>query len=87
VLLAYQNFNDALTAYEAAEAQLQAAEVAQSLEQERYTLGISDIVALTQAVQAYTRAQGDFESAKYTLMFQKLLINYATGTLKYEDIP
>ena len=87
ILLAYQNLGDAHAGYEAAEAQLEAARVSNALERERYTLGISDIVALTQANQVLTRAEADMESARYTLMFRKLLINYATGTLKFEDIP
>jgi len=87
VIRAYENYKDARSNYEAATAQLKAAEISYNLEKERYSLGISDIVALTLATQNYTRAQLDFESSKYTLMFQKLLINYATGTLKFEDIP
>lgn len=87
VLLAYQNVQDAQTSFEAATAQLEAAKTSYDLENERYALGISDIVALTQSAQAFTRAEGDHASALYTLMFQKLLINYATGTLKFEDIP
>ncbi|NBP69909.1 MAG: TolC family protein [Cytophagia bacterium] len=87
VMLAYQNYRDARSSYEATNAQLKAAELSYNFEKERYGLGISDIVALTQATQNYTRAQADFESARYTLMFQKILINYATGTLKFEDIP
>lgn len=87
ILLAYQNLRDAQVAYEAAESQLEAAEISTELERERYRLGISDIVALTQANQLLTRAEADFESARYTLMFQKLAINYATGTLSFEDIP
>lgn len=87
VIRAHQNFVDARSNFEATSAQLKAAETSYSLEKERYALGISDIVALTQATQNYTRAQADYESAKYTLMFQKLLVSYATGTLKFEDIP
>lgn len=87
ILLAYQNLRDAEAAYEAAQSQLEAAQTSNSLERERYLLGISDIVALTQANQLLTRAEADMESARYTLMFQKLHINYATGTLKFEDIP
>jgi len=87
VLRAYQNYRDARSNYDAASAQLKAAQLSQELEQERYRLGISDIVALTQANQNYVRAQGDFVSARYTLMFQKLLIGYAEGTLNFEDIP
>lgn len=87
VLRAYQNYRDARTSFESASSQLRSAELSYQLEQERYRLGISDIVALTQANQNFTQAQSDFQSAKYTLMFQKLLINYAAGTLKFEDIP
>lgn len=87
VILAYQNYKDAKANYEAANAQLKAAEISYNFEKERYALGISDIVALTLAAQNFTRAQADFESSRYTLMFQKILINYATGTLRFEDIP
>jgi outer membrane protein len=87
VLLAYQNFKDAQAAFGAASAQLDAATKSNALEKERYALGISDIVALTTSNQTLTRAQSDYANARYTLMFQQLLINYATGTLKFEDIP
>jgi len=87
VLLAYQNLKDAQATLEAANSQYEAAEVSYGLEKERYDLGISDIVALTQAAQSYTKAQGDLASARYTLLFQQLLVNYATGVLQAEDIP
>ncbi|MDL5047925.1 TolC family protein [Oscillatoria amoena NRMC-F 0135] len=84
---AYQNYYDVRANYEVTSAQLKAAELTFGLEQERYNLGITDIVSLTQANQNYTRAEADYASAKYTLLFQKILINYAIGTLKFEDIP
>ncbi len=87
VLLAYQNLQDAKAGFDAASAQLAAAETSNALEKERYALGISDIVALTQSNQTLTRARQDYENARYTLMFQDLLINYATGTLNFENIP
>jgi outer membrane protein len=87
VLRTYQNYQDAKTNYEATLSQLKAAEISYSLEKERYALGISDIVALTLATQNYTRAESDFASSKYTLMFQRILIDYASGTLQFEDIP
>jgi outer membrane protein len=87
VISAYQNFNDAKANYDASAAQLRAAELTYKTEKERYDLGISNMVQLTTTNQAYVKAKGDFQSAKFTLMFQKLLINYATGTLKIEDIP
>jgi outer membrane protein len=87
VLRAFQNFSDAKTAYAASESQLRSAELAYKMEKERYDLGISDITQLTITNQAYIKAQGDFQNSKFTLMFQRLLINYAIGTLKFEDIP
>jgi outer membrane protein len=87
VIRAYQNFNDTKTAYAASNAQLKAAELTYKMEKERYDLGISTMVQLTTTNQAYIKAQGDLQSAKYNLMFQRLLIAYATGTLKIEDIP
>lgn len=87
VLIAYQNYQDAQANLSSAEAQLRAGELSYKMEKERYDLGISNIVQLTTAQQSYVKAQSDFASAQFTLMFQKLLINYATGTLQEEDIP
>lgn len=87
VMIAHQNYADARINFEAANAQLRAAEVVYNFEKERFSLGISDVVAVTLATQNYTRAQADFASSKYTLMFQRLLLNHATGTLRFEDIP
>ncbi len=87
VLLAHQNLQDAQAAFEAAKAQLEAAETSNGLEKERYALGISDIVAITQSNQTLVRARSDYENARYTLMFQDMLIDYAVGTLNFEDIP
>lgn len=87
VLRAFQNYQDARTNFEASASQLKSAEVAYLLEKERYDLGISDIVTLSLSIQDYTSAQADYAGSKYTLMFQRILINYANGTLKFEDIP
>ena len=87
VISAYQNFNDAKANFSASSSQLRAAELTYKTEKERYDLGISSMVQLTTTNQDYIKAKGDYQSAKYVLMFQKLLINHATGTLKIEDIP
>lgn len=87
VLRSYQNFRDAKTNYAAAESQLRAAKLSYQMEKERYDLGVSNIVQFTTANQSYVKAQGDFQNARYTLMFQRLLISHAMGTLKEEDIP
>ena len=87
VLRAYQNFRDAIANYEAADAQLRAADLSYKTEKERYDLGISDIVQLAVVNQTYIKAQGDYQSSLYTLMFQRLMVSHALGTLKVEDIP
>jgi len=87
ILRQYQNFNDAKTGYVASQAQLRAAELTYKTEKERYDLGISNIVQLSIVNQTYVRAQGDFKSSQYNLMFQKILLSYAMGTLQFEDIP
>ncbi|MBX2896125.1 MAG: TolC family protein [Cyclobacteriaceae bacterium] len=87
VLIVYQNYEDAKASFASAQAQLKSGELSYKMEKERYDLGISNIVQLTTAQQSYVKAQSDFASAQFTLMFQKLLINYATGTLQEEDIP
>jgi len=87
VLRAYQNYQDAVQAYEASKAQLEAAKLSYNLEEERYNLGISDLVQFTQANQALIGAQADMAQSTYTLLFQNILLQYATGTLKVEDIP
>ena len=87
VMQAYQNFEDAKTNYLAAQAQLKAAELTYKTQKERYELGISNIVEMNTTNQAFIQAQGDYQSALFTLMFQRLLIDYAVGTLTFEDIP
>lgn len=84
---AYQNFNDAKTAYISAQAGVRAAELSYQTEKERYDLGASNIVQLATVNSAYVRAQGDYATATFTLMFQRVLMAYAEGTLKFEDIP
>lgn len=84
---AYQTFNDAKTAYVSAQAGMKASELAYQTEKERYDLGASNIVQLATINQAYVRAQGDFAQATFNVMFQRVLMAYAEGTLKFEDIP
>ncbi len=87
VLRAYQSFQDAVLNYKAAQAQLDAGEISFDLEKERFELGVSDLVAYTQANQNYRNAQATFAQAKYTLLFQDILLQYSVGTLQIEDVP
>lgn len=87
VLLAYQNLRDAVTSYNASQSQLESAKLTYELETDRYNLSASDLVQYTQATQDYVRAQGDLARDTYTLLFQDILLNYALGTLTFEDLP
>lgn len=63
------------------EKQLEAAEQALAAEQERYNVGASTLVELTQARAAYVNAAGNRATAKFSFLFRKRLIDYYIGAL------
>jgi outer membrane protein len=86
VIRAYQNFELYKRTYAVSKAQLASAEVAFNLETERYNLGVTNYVDYIQANRIFVQAQTDMASAEYRFLFQKILLDYAVGTLKPEDI-
>jgi outer membrane protein len=84
---AHNNYQAAIQAYRASQAQFQAGELALKTQQESFLLGVSDQVALAQANQIYVQAASSKAQAEVTLVFQNVLLNYALGTLKFDDIP
>lgn len=66
--------------------QLEAAQKAFQLESERYNLGVTNFVDYTNANRALVQAQTDKAQAEYILVFQKIVLDYAVGTLQPEDI-
>ncbi|MBK5277757.1 MAG: TolC family protein [Bacteroidia bacterium] len=86
VVRAYENFNLFKRAYTVSVAQLTAAEMAFSLESERYNLGVTNLIDYIQANRILVQAQTDLAQAEYRLLFQKILLDYATGILKPEDL-
>jgi outer membrane protein len=86
VLRAHQNFKLVKRTYIVSQSQLQAAETAFSLETERYNLGVTNFVDFINANRVLVQAQTDKAQAEYRLLFQKVLLDYAVGTLKVEDI-
>jgi outer membrane protein len=86
VLRAAKNFELGRKSYTVSIAQLEAAEMAFQLESERYTLGITNFVDYAQANRILIQAQTDKSQAEFRLIFQKVLLEYATGTLKIEGI-
>jgi len=87
VLRAFENFQSVKKIYAATVSGLEASQIAYNLEQERFNLGITSFVDLANANRTYIQAQTDMAQAKYRFLFQKVLMDYATGTLKIEDLP
>lgn len=85
VIRTIRNFEGAKKQYAITVDQLKSAEVALQLETERYNLGITNFVDFVNANRAYVQAEADKARAEYNLVFQKLLLEYAVGTLKAED--
>ncbi len=63
------------------EIQLQSAEQALQAEQERYNVGASTLVELSQARANYVRSLSDRSNARFNFLFRKRLIEYYTGVL------
>ncbi len=87
VLRAYENFRSVKKAYSSGLTGLEASEMAFNLEQERFNLGITSFVDFANANRTFIQAQTDMAQAKYRFIFQKIMLDYAVGTLRPEDIP
>lgn len=87
VVRAYENYQAIKIAYAASVAGLEASEIAFNLEQERFNLGITNFVDFANANRTLVLAQTNMAQAKYRFLFQKIMLDYATGTLKPESLP
>jgi outer membrane protein len=87
VINAYEYFKNVQKAYAAGLTGLEASKMAFELEQERYNLGVTSFVDFATANRTYLQAQTDMAQAKYRFLFQKIMLDYALGTLKPEQIP
>lgn len=86
VVRTVRNYDGAKRQYAITLDQLKSAEVAYQLETERYNLGITNFVDYVNANRALVQAKGDKARGEYNLVFQKLLLEYAVGTLKPENL-
>ncbi len=85
VIRTVRNYEGAKKQYSITIDQLKSAEVALQLETERYNLGVTNFVDFVNANRAFVQAETDKARAEYNLVFQRLLLEYAVGTLKAED--
>lgn len=82
---AYNNILNAIEGYNSSLAQFEAGELALRTQRESFELGISDQVALAQANQTYVQGAASKAQAEVTLLFQRILLEYALGTLNIDD--
>jgi outer membrane protein len=83
---AYNNFTDVKAGYAVSLAQHEAAKLAYETQQESYNVGLATQVELAIANEAYIGAQANLAQTGYRLLFQKILLDYATGVLTQESI-
>jgi outer membrane protein len=84
---AFNNYKAAIESYQAGLAQFQSGERALKTQQESFLLGVANQVTLAQANQTYVQAAASKAQAEVTLLFQAILLEYALGTLKFDNIP
>ncbi len=82
----YNNYIAALESYKASQAQFKAGELAFRTQNESYLLGVSNQVAVAQANQTYVQGAASLAQAEVTLYFQRVLLDYALGTLTPGEI-
>jgi outer membrane protein len=75
------SFRAAREQLEAAEAGIKAAQLALEAAQDRYEAGAATLVELSQARAAHVQAAGALVNARSNLLFQRTLVDYATGAL------
>ena len=86
VTQAYNDFSAYTKQLESAEKALVASEKALETQQERYNVGASTLIELSEAQSSYVSAQSEFTQAQYNLIFQEKLLDFYLGKLNGEDI-
>lgn len=79
--LAYENYKAAVRREKSTLIQVSSAEEAQKAIQEKFRLGLSNFVDLSQANNQLATAQSDHARATYTLYFQEIVMKFALGLL------
>lgn len=80
------NLINAIENLTASQTQFEAGEIALRTQKESYELGIAAQVALAQANQTFVQGAASKAQAEVTLIFQRIMLDYALGTLRVEDL-
>lgn len=86
VTQAYNDYSSYMQEYAATEKSLIASEKAFETQQERYNVGASTLIELSQAQATYVEAQSNYTQARYNLIFQEKLLDYYLGQFTGEDV-
>lgn len=86
VTQAYNDYSSYLQEFNAAEKALVASEKAFETQQERYNVGASTLIELSQAQSSYVEAQSNYTQSRYNLIFQEKLLDYYLGQFTGEDV-
>lgn len=86
VTQAYNDYSSYVQQLSASEKSLRASERAFETQQERYNVGSSTLIELSQAQANYVSAQSDYTQATYNLIFQEKLLDYYLGKLSSETV-
>lgn len=86
VTQAYNDYESYLQEFNAAEKSLIASEKAFETQQERYNVGASTLIELSEAQSSFVEAQANYTQSRYNLIFQEKLLDYYLGQFTGEDV-
>ena len=86
VTQAYNDYSSYVKQLEASEKSLLASEKAFETQQERYNVGASTLIELTQAQASFVSARSNYTQSLYNLIFQEKLLDFYLGKLKGDSI-
>ncbi|WP_428236760.1 TolC family protein [Gracilimonas sp.] len=86
VTQAYNDYTSYVKQLEASEKSRRASERAFETQQERYNVGSSTLIELSQAQANYVEAQSNYTQAMYNLIFQEKLLDYYLGKLSGDSV-
>lgn len=83
---AYQNFLAAKQNLEASETQFEVAERSYKAQKDLFDNELNDVMNLTRSNNGLVVAKANLAQAKYTMMFQEIMLKHATGVLNPDDM-
>ncbi len=86
VQTSYLNFVAAKNEYNATEKQYNAAVEAYNIQKERYDVGVGNFVELSRSTWTLVDGASSRAQAQYSLLFQKVILDYYTGILTKGDL-